>query len=257
MFARNVNMAFRIWVSGIGALAVALSGCATPNEGRPNAAAQNAGNGPAACMQINADNIDTNYGGTVAEGAAIWGLVGAAVGALAGAATGGGRGAATGAAIGAGAGGAYGAVSGVQTAEAKKRYAVQEAQLDCQIAAAKADNEKLAKLVTSMQAAVQQTEKKLADLESAYANKRMSKEQAQKELASVDESAAQIKRSVDAMKKRRDEYLQARDSTQNAANNSLNTAELDKQISDLNKQIASAQSDLDRLMARRKVAQVG
>lgn len=253
-------MAFRIWMSGVGALAFVLVGCTTPNEGRYGTTVTPS-NGPAACMQINADNIDTNYGGTVAEGAAIWGLVGAAVGALAGAATSNkknrGSGAATGAAIGAGAGLAYGSISGVQTAEAKKRYAVQEAQLDCQITAAKADNEKLAKMVTSMQAAVQQTEKKLADLESAYANKRMTKEQAQKELASVDESAAQIQRSVDAMKKRRDEYLQARDSTQNAANNSLNTAELDKQISQLNSQIASAERDLNRLMAQRKVAQVG
>jgi chromosome segregation ATPase len=134
---------------------------------------------------------------------------------------------------------------------------LQEAQLDCQIAAAKADNEKLTKMVESTRAAVAQTDKRLADLETAYAAKRYSRDQAQKELASVDESTASIQHSVDAMKKRLGEYQQARENTQQAANNSLNTAELDKQIADLKMQIASAETDLDKLVTHRKVAQVG
>jgi len=249
-------MVFRGSMAAVCALSLVVSACTTPNDAGPGSVAQT-NNGPAACMQITSKDIDTNYGSTVAEGAAIWAVVGAAVGALAGAAAGGGDGAATGAAIGGGAGAAYGTVSGVQTAEAKKQYALQEAQLDCQITAAKEDNAKLAKMVESTQAAVKQTEQQLADLEKAYAAKRLSREQAQKELASVDENTAQIQRSVAAMKKRRDEYQQARDNTQTAANNTLNTAEIDKQIASLNSQIAAAESDLNNLMDRRKVAQVG
>lgn len=235
-------------------LSVALSGCATA----PTPLEQQAANGPQACMQITAKDIDSNYGGTVAEGAAIWAVVGGVAGALLGAATGGdSKSVAVGAAVGAAAGGAAGTVSGVQTAEAKKQYALQEAQLDCQITAAKADNEKLTKMVESTRAAVAQTEKRLADLETAYAAKRYSRDQAQKELASVDESTASIQHSVDAMNKRLGEYQQARENTQQAANNSLNTAELDKQIADLKMQIASAETDLDKLVTHRKVAQVG
>jgi len=174
-----------------------------------------------------------------------------------GAATGNSRSIAEGAAIGGVAGAAGGAISGVQTANAKQQYALQEAQLDCQAKAAKADNEKLKRMVETTRAAVAQTEKQLADLEAAYAAKRTSRDEAQKELASVDESTASVQRNIDAMNKRLAEYQQARDSTMHASNNSLNTAELDKQIADLNTQIDAAEADLGRLVDHRKVAQVG
>jgi hypothetical protein len=265
-FARNRPLgptSLRKSVIGLCVLSV-LSGCAY-NSGRPDRLASangslagNARNGPGACTQLREEDIDTNYGGTVAEGVGVGAVIGAGLGALLGVLAGGdGKSAATGAAIGAAAGGTYGAVDGVQTANAKKQYALQEAQLDCQLVAAKADNAKLATLVAGMKKSVAETERQLATLEQDYAAKRVSKEAAQKELASIDDNTAQLQRSMAAMKARRDEYQQARNSTQQSANNSLDTQQLDQQISALNSQIAQAETDLNRLLDKRKVAQVG
>jgi archaellum component FlaC len=246
-----------------------VSGCAYNSE-RPssmNAPTQqttvqngngNANGGPTACMNINEQTIETGYDSTVAEGVGVGALVGAGLGALFGVLAGGdGKSAAIGAGVGAAAGGVYGAADGAQTARAKQRYAVQEAQLDCQLVAAKADNAKTATLVAGMRASVADTEKQLAQLEQDFAAKRLSIENAQRELASIDEGTEQLRRSMAALQKRRDEYKHARDTTQQSANNSLDSQELDRQIALLNSQIAAAEQDLNRLLDKRKVAQVG
>jgi hypothetical protein len=241
-----------------------VSGCAYNSE-RPSSmnapsqvAAQNVNAGPTECMNINEQTIDTGYDRTVAEGVGAGALIGAGLGALLGVLAGGdGKSAAIGAGIGAAAGGTYGAVDGMQTAKVKERYAVQEAQLDCQLVAAKTDNAKLATLVAGMRASVAETERQLAQLEQDYAAKRLSKDVAQQELASIDESTAQLQRSMGAMQQRRDEYQRAHDATQQSANNSLDSQDLDRQIVLLNTQIAAAERDLNRLLDKRKVAQVG
>jgi hypothetical protein len=59
------------------------------------------------------------------------------------------------------------------------------------------------------------------------------------------------------MKSRKEQYETARDSNNQAADNSLDTAELDRNINDLNQKISEADSALDKLVERRKVAQIG
>ncbi len=233
-----------------------LCGCAVTSEKKELSVSTDEG-GPSDCMKITVDDVDTNYSATVIVGTILGGAGGAIVGTLMAVATQDPTAIVTGAIAGAAIGTGMGAYSGVKTANSMEDYAVQEAQLDCQIEAAREDNERLSMLVEALRATVENTQLQLDDLETRYVAGRVSKDTALRELAAIDESTAQMNRSIASMKKRRDEYVDARTQTQNAAKDSLNTAELDKQISSYDAQIAASENELKRLIENRKVMPVG
>jgi hypothetical protein len=216
--------------------------------------------GVAGCMNINEDQVPVNYFETVGVAT----VAGAFLAALLGAATGAvlskdpGKGAATGAVIGGVAGGALGAASGVQTAEQKKYYAVQLARYDCQLEAAKTENANLKASGEALQASVDTLTGQLDQLESDYANKRITKSQAEKELASIDESAAALKTRMASMKANSEEYEQFAAQTQQTAQGTrrkideARVDELDRQIADMRDQNEELEREYDKLVERRK-----
>jgi len=233
-----------------------LYGCAISSE-RKNFNISSGEGGPSDCMKITADDVDTKYGETVTVGTILGGAGGAILGTLMAVATQDPSAIITGAIAGAAFGAAGGAISGVNTAESMQAYAVQEAQLDCQIEAVREDNERLTMLVDALRDRVQDTQRQLDELESRYVAGRVSKNAALRELDAIDQTTNRMERSVASMKKRRDEYVDARDQTQKAANDNLNTSELDKQIAFYNEQIKSSESEIKQLLEHRKVLQVG
>ena len=58
-----------------------------------------------------------------------------------------------------------GGIDGYGVAQQKKRYAVQEARLDCQLQAAKEDNAKLDKLLANLQTSISNNMKRIGELE--------------------------------------------------------------------------------------------
>ena len=216
--------------------------------------------GVAGCMSITEDQVPVNYFETVGVAT----VAGAFLAALLGAATGAilsknpGRGAATGAVIGGVAGGALGAASGVQTAEQKKFYAVQLARYDCQVEAARAENTKLKATGEALQGSVDTLTHQLDQLESDYANKRITKAQAQKELASIDESSAALKTRLGSMKADTNQYQQMAAQTQQMAQGTrrkideARVDELDNQIADMRDQNEQLERQYDELLERRK-----
>jgi predicted RNase H-like nuclease (RuvC/YqgF family) len=216
--------------------------------------------GVAACMNINEDQVPVNYFETVGVAT----VAGAFLAALLGAATGAvlskdpGRGAATGAVIGGVAGGALGAASGVQTAEQKKYYAVQLARYDCQLEAAKQENANLKASGEALQNSVDTLTSQLDQLENDYANKRFTKAQAEKELASIDASAAALKTRMASMKANSEEYEQLAAQTQQTAQGTRRKIdearidELDRQIADMRDQNEDLEREYDKLVERRK-----
>jgi predicted RNase H-like nuclease (RuvC/YqgF family) len=216
--------------------------------------------GVAACMNINEDQVPVNYFETVGVAT----VAGAFLAALLGAATGAvlskdpGRGAATGAVIGGVAGGALGAASGVQTAEQKKYYAVQLARYDCQLEAAKQENANLKASGEALQNSVDTLTSQLDQLENDYANKRITKAQAEKELASIDASAAALKTRMASMKANSEEYEQLAAQTQQTAQGTRRKIdearidELDRQIADMRDQNEDLEREYDKLVERRK-----
>jgi phage shock protein A len=216
--------------------------------------------GVGACMNINEDQVPVNYFETVGvatvAGAFLAALLGAATGALLSKDHG--RGAATGAVIGGVAGGALGAASGVQTAEQKKYYAVQLARYDCQLEAARTENANLKASGEALQNSVDTLTGQLDQLENDYANKRITKAQAEKELASIDASAAALKTRMASMKANSEEYEQMAAQTQQTAQGTrrkideARVDELDRQIADMRDQNQDLEREYDKLVERRK-----
>jgi hypothetical protein len=216
--------------------------------------------GVAGCMNITEDQVPVNYFETVGvatvAGAFLAALLGAAAGAVLSKDSG--KGAATGAVIGGVAGGALGAASGVQTAEQKKYYAVQLARYDCQLEAARTENANLKASGEALQASVDTLTHQLDQLEDDYANKRITKAQAQKELASIDESSAALKTRLGSMKADTDQYQQFAAQTQDMAQGTrrkideARVDELDRQIADMRDQNEELEREYDALVERRK-----
>ena len=161
------------------------------------------------------------------------------------------------AAVGGTAGAVAGGVDGYDTAQQKKRYAVQEARLTCQLQAAQEDNEKLDKVLAGLQSSIDKNIERIDTLQAEYNAKSINAEDARTELASIDAMTSEIEGAIARMKSRKEQYESARDANNQAADNSLDTAELDRNINDLSQKIAAAESALDSLVERRKVAQIG
>jgi outer membrane lipoprotein SlyB len=237
-------------------MSLGLAGCASP--GPEDYSQRVAEGGPQQCNEITEDDIETDTASTTGGGVAVGAVLGAVFGALLGVAGGGdGRDVAAMAAVGAGAGGVVGGVDGYDVAQQKKRYAVQEARLDCQLQAAKEDNAKLDQLLASLQTSISNNMRRIGELEAEFKAKSMNAEEVRAELASMDATTAQMERALAQMKNRKQQYESARDANNKAADGNLNTVDLDRNISDLNNKIAEADAALDKLVERRKVAQIG
>jgi hypothetical protein len=221
--------------------------------------------GVAACMNINEDQVPVNYFETVGvatvAGSFLLALLGAAAGAIV--SDNAGRGAATGAIIGGVAGAGLGAASGVQTAEQKKYYAVQLARYDCQLEAARTENANLKASGEALQASVDNLSKQLDQLEDDYANKRITKAQAEKELAAIDADSAALKTRMTSMKANSEEYQQLASQTQDMAQGTrrkideARVDELDQQIADMRDQNEQLEREYDKLVERRKAVVLG
>ncbi|MDQ7246424.1 hypothetical protein [Dongia sedimenti] len=212
------------------------------------------------CMAISEKDVPTNYVETVLLGTAAWTILLAAVGAAAGVVlTGGhGDGAAAGAIVGGALGAGLGADSGVRTAEQKANYALQLARYDCQIQAAEMDNESLKGSGDRLRASVDTLTRQLDQLEDDYANKRLTRAQAQKELNDIDDASASLKNRLAAMKDGADKYQQYSASTESLAKGTdlaideARVAALDQQITEMKTRGADLEQQYAQLAERRK-----
>jgi prefoldin subunit 5 len=190
---------------------------------------------------------------TLAEGVAVGALGGAAAGAGIGALAGGdnrGSAALIGAGIGAVLGSLAGYTAGSYYAKKKGQYADQEQLLDSMIAEAQADNQKTEALLQDTQTIAAADKRKLDQIKRDLAAKRISQEQAQKELAAIDSNRQALETSIANLTKRQEEWRQAAQEARSDANNPR-IVQLDYEIDRLDKQIALMQSELDAINARR------
>jgi hypothetical protein len=216
--------------------------------------------GVAACMSITEKDVPINYWETVGLGAVVGTVLLALVGAAAGAVLTGGQGdgAAAGAIAGAAMGAGLGTADGVQTAEQKQRFAVQMARYDCQIQAADMENGSLKGAGERLQASVGALSRQLDQLEQDYANKRLTRAQAQKELNDIDDAAASLKHRLVAMNEDTDKFEQYAASTEQLAQGTQNAIDqarvsaLDSQIAEMTSRNANLEQDYNRLVERRK-----
>jgi prefoldin subunit 5 len=194
-----------------------------------------------------------DFNRTLAEGVVVGAVGGAAAGAGIGALAGGdnrGKSALIGAGIGAVLGSLAGYTAGSYYAKKKEKYVDQEQRLDSMIADARADTQKTEALFRDTQTIAAADKQKLDQIKRDLAAKRISQEQAQKELAAIDSNRQALEASIANLAKRRDEWRQAAQEARSDANNPR-LAQLDNEIGKLDKQIALMQSELDAVNARR------
>jgi uncharacterized protein YcfJ len=216
--------------------------------------------GVAGCMAISEKDVPTTYWETVAWGAVAGAVLLAVLGAAAGAVLSGGRGegAAYGAAAGAAVGAGFGTADGVETAEQKQQYAVQLARYECQTQAAEIENDSLRGAGARLNSSVASLTQQLDQLEADYANKRMTRAQAQKELNDIDDASAGLQRRIVAMKENTGQYRQYAASTENlakgiaAALDDARAGVLERAIAEMETRNAALEQQYAALVERRK-----
>ncbi|GAB2176344.1 hypothetical protein DLREEDagr8_19020 [Dongia sp. agr-C8] len=216
--------------------------------------------GVSACMAISENDVPTNYWETVALGAAVGTVLLAVLGAAAGAVLSGGRadGAAYGAAAGAAVGLGLGSADGAATAEQKQNYAVQLARYECQTQAAEIENASLRGTGDRLKSSVASLTGQLDQLEADYANKRMNRVQAQKELNDIDDAAADLKRRIAGLKEGATQFRQYAASTESMAQGvqmALDDARagvLEREITEMETRYTALEQQYAELVERRK-----
>jgi uncharacterized protein (DUF3084 family) len=212
-------------------------------------------------MAITDKDVPTNYVETVLLGAAVGTVLFAALGAAVGAvvtAPRGGDGAIYGAVAGAALGAGLGTGDGMKTAEQKQNFAIQLARYDCQIQAASMDNESLKGASDRLRTSVDTLTEQLDRLEEDYANKRMNRAQAQKELNDIDDATASLKHRLVAMKEGADQYQQYSSKIEGMARGTdmaidqARLASLDGQIAEMESRNSDLEQQYEQLAERRK-----
>ena len=192
---------------------------------------------------------------TTWEGAAAGVIVGALLGALL--TRGDGKRRMQGAAIGAAAGGLLGAAAGHYVGQKKQTYANEEARIDSMTSDVKAENANMERYVATARDVMKADTAKIETLEKQVASGQVSKDEASRRLASVDNNTAEIRRTIASMKEKQDVYSQALADARASGGNRAQTAAMEKEIGALRQQIAELEGDLDTLVKRRRVSRIG
>lgn len=185
---------------------------------------------------------------TVVEGAVIGALAGALTGALI-------NRDAKGALIGAMAGGALGGGTGYYLAQKQKQYASSEQRMDAMIADVRADNQKVAGFIRSSKEVIAADKRKIDQLNRQIAAGKVSKENAKRELAGVEQNERYLQKTIGNLKKKQGEWKEIANQTKGQGN-TRQTKELNGEINKLEKQVSSLEKELDSLVQRRKVLPV-
>jgi len=163
-----------------------------------------------------------------------------------------------GAIAGGAAGAGLGAADGALTAEQKRNFAIQLARYDCQIQAAEIENGSLRDASDRLRTSVDSLAQQLDQLEEDYANKRMNRAQAQKELNDIDDSSAALKRRLVAMKESTVKFDQYSSSTESLAKGTdmaidlARKASLESQIEEMDRRTTDLEQEYNQLAERRK-----
>jgi len=159
-------------------------------------------------------------------------LAGAAAGALVGLLAGGGR--SRDIVIGTVGGCVVGVGANAYIQSKRKQYYSNEERIQSEIADVRADNERLARLVSSSKKVMAADRRKIASLEKAYRNKSMSLEQARREMDAVKANRDHLENTVGSLKKKEKDWQEISEAERNSG---ANTAGLDAEIRKLRKKV--------------------
>lgn len=191
-----------------------------------------------------------DFNRTILEGAGIGALAGAGIGAAAC------RGDWSCILIGAAAGAAAGSAGGYYYAQKKEGYVNEEQRLDAIIADIRKDNQNLEGLVKDARTVAAADKRKMDQIDKALAANTISQQQAQRELAAVDDNRAVLEDTIANLKDRRAEWSEVAEKAR-ADTDTAKMARLDREIKTLENQIVLLENELDALTTRRRASLVG
>lgn len=183
------------------------------------------------------------------------GLAGCGLGIVAGLLLGGNaQNRAKGAAIGCAAGAALGAASGAYVASKQEQYATREEQLAATTKEVKDDNERLAGLIDATRQVMANDKARLDQIEIDLRKGQISKEQARKQLAAIDDNLANLDKTLEQLNKKKADYQEAAKAF--AGRDAQSTA-LKAELLELETQVAQLEAERDALAKRRTISRVG
>ncbi|MGQ0697104.1 MAG: hypothetical protein ACT4PZ_02565 [Panacagrimonas sp.] len=136
----------------------------------------------------------------------------------------------------------------------RSQYANREQALNEMVKDAKADNAKLSSLIATTRQVVAEDKAEIDQVKRDIAAKKISRQDADKKLASVDANRAQLEKTLAGLRQRQQNWREIASSERQQG---TKTAALDAEIATLNKQIASMESALFELNDYRKISAVG
>lgn len=189
---------------------------------------------------------------TVVEGA----VVGCIAGTLLGLLVAGKNNRGEGAAVGCAAGAAVGGGAGAYVADKQEEYANTEQRYNAMIDDVHKDNERLAGLIQTARSTIATDKGRIEQIDADLAAKKITMDQAKARMARVDDNTAYLQKTIASLKDRRDKYVAANQQSQ-AGTSTAQRAKMDQEIKNLEGQIAQLDDQLNSLVARRKVSNVG
>lgn len=199
-------------------------------------------------LREEADTFNRTVGEGIATGCVAGGAIGAGIGAAQR------QNPLVGFLIGCIAGGAAGGFTGWYIADKQQQYANEEQRLDAMIVDVKSDNERLVSLIDTSRTVIAQDQAKIDALEKQLAAGTITKDQARRELAAVDDNTSYLQETLKSLEERKAGYVEARKQTTGSDDQ---LAAMDAEIANLEKQIGTLKQDVDGLVQRRTISRIG
>jgi len=138
----------------------------------------------------------------------------------------------------------------------RTQYANDEQRMRQIITDLKKDNARLSKVVVTAQAVIDQDRNKIAKIDQAYQEKKISSAEARQQLNSVDSNQLYLEQTLASLKKRQLKWQQIAEA-ERSNQPSANMAHMDTEIEKMNQQIATLASELEMLSNRRSISAIG
>ncbi|GMQ89548.1 MAG: lipoprotein [Gammaproteobacteria bacterium] len=138
----------------------------------------------------------------------------------------------------------------------RQQYAGNEERLKTMMADIREDNARLSRIIQSAEEVVSEDKQRIDEIDKAYREKKITMQQAQDKMKSVDDNKEYLEQTLANLRKREAEWQKVA-AEERKVQSSDGMIEMDKEISQLQGQIASLEGDLEILVNRRSISPIG
>lgn len=136
------------------------------------------------------------------------------------------------------------------------QYVSEEEKMQVVLSTLRKENEKLAKLVKSSNAVIEEDKREIAKVKTAYRNRQISLDKANAQLQGVDENGAYLEQTLVKLEQREKEWVELSTTLRDEQSES-NKTQMDKEITGLQNKIALLKSELQELEEVRDISTIG